>query len=121
MLLYYREKRLLSSLHLFVCRFVSVASISLISMKAYIGDFHENLLGKSSFVKIGPKYRVVYLKTSVCFTAPSTLYRHKALPSKEVESGRYVAKEIRILRERVTMSRITYLAVLYYTDQRWNS
>jgi len=55
MLLYCCEKHLLASLYVFVCRFVSVAAILWISLKADIGFFLENLLGKPSFVKIGPK------------------------------------------------------------------
>jgi len=55
MLLYCRETDLLSPLYVFVCRFFSVAPISCISLKSYIGDFRENLLGKPSLVKIGPK------------------------------------------------------------------
>jgi len=55
MLLYSSEERLLVYLYLFVCRFFNVAPISWISLKAYIGDFRENLLGRPSFVKIGPK------------------------------------------------------------------
>jgi len=55
MLLYSREKRLLASLYVFICIFVSVAPISRISVKGYLGDFHGNLLGIPIFVKIGPK------------------------------------------------------------------
>ena len=55
MLLYCREKHLVASLYVFVCRFVSVVAISWISLKAYFGDVHESLLEKPSFVKIGPK------------------------------------------------------------------
>jgi hypothetical protein len=55
MLFYCREKQLLASLYVLVCRFVGVAAMSWISFKAYIGFFRENLLGKRSFVKIGPK------------------------------------------------------------------
>ena len=40
---------------MFVCRFVNVASISRISVKAHIEDLREDLLGKPSLVKIGPK------------------------------------------------------------------
>ena len=55
MVLYCREKQLLASLYVFVCRFVSLAAISWISLKRYIGDFRESLFGKRIFVKIGPK------------------------------------------------------------------
>ena len=56
MLLFCLEKHLLASLYVFVCRFFfSVAVISWISLKAHIGFYLENLLGKHSFVKIGPK------------------------------------------------------------------
>ena len=55
MLLYCHEKHLLTSLYVFVCRFISVPPISWISLKAYVGDFRENLLRTPSFVKIGPK------------------------------------------------------------------
>ena len=54
MLLFCREKHLLASLYVFVRRFVSVAVIAWISLKAHIGFFLENLLGKLGFVKIGP-------------------------------------------------------------------
>jgi hypothetical protein len=37
MLLYVREKRFLDSFYLFACRFVTVAPISRISVKDYIG------------------------------------------------------------------------------------
>jgi len=49
MLSYSREVLLLVSLYLFACRFVSVAPISWISLKAYIGGFLENLLGNPIF------------------------------------------------------------------------
>jgi hypothetical protein len=55
MLSYSREGLLLVSLYLFACRFVSVAPISWISLKAYIGGFRENLFGNSIFFKIVPK------------------------------------------------------------------
>ena len=50
-----RENRLLASLHLFVCRFVSVAPTLRISAKAHNMDFRENLSGKSGLVEIDPK------------------------------------------------------------------
>ena len=63
MLLYIREERQLISLYLFACRFVSVAPISWISLKAYIGGFRENLLGNPIFVKIVSKFLAVCWKT----------------------------------------------------------
>ena len=73
LLLNIREKRLFASLYLFVCRFVSVAPISRISLKTYIEDFHENLLGKPSFVKIGPKL----LRTEIAdFSVLQCTWRH---------------------------------------------
>jgi len=51
MLSYIRENRLLTSLYVFVCRFITVASIPRISVKSH----SENLLGKPSLIKIGPK------------------------------------------------------------------
>jgi hypothetical protein len=53
--LYCREKHLLDPLYVFVCPFVSVASILWIPMKAHVEDFRENVLEIPSFVKIGPK------------------------------------------------------------------
>jgi len=41
MLLYRREKRLLASLYLFICLFVSVAPISRISVEVYLWTFME--------------------------------------------------------------------------------
>jgi hypothetical protein len=87
MLLCIREKRLLFSLYMFVCRFVSVAPISRISVKEHLGDFHETLLGKPSLVKIGPKLLTSYLEN---LRMAQCSLRHyiaiKALPSKEAES-----------------------------------
>jgi len=88
MLLYSREERLLVSLYLFACRFVGVAPISWISLKVYIGDFRENLLGKSSFVKIVPKLSrslLEYLNMLQCIQRQYMTIN--ALPSKEAESG----------------------------------
>jgi hypothetical protein len=77
MLLYCRKKHLLASLYLFVCRFISVDPISWISLKAYIGDFRENLFGKPSFVKIGQKYRSVTWRREYASLYSATLYHHK--------------------------------------------
>jgi hypothetical protein len=55
MVLYNCEKRLLSSLYLFDCLTTSIAPISRIAVKGHIGDFSENLLGRPSLVKMGPK------------------------------------------------------------------
>jgi hypothetical protein len=70
-----RENRLFISLHLFLFRSVSAAPMSRISVKEHLGDFHENLLGKHSLVKIDPKFSVRYYNAI------------KSLPTKEAESG----------------------------------
>jgi hypothetical protein len=82
-----REKRLLFSLYMFVCRFASVVPISRISVKEHLRDFHESLLGKTSLVKIGPNVLLSYLEN---LRMAQCSLRHyiaiKALPSKEAES-----------------------------------
>ena len=87
MLSYSREERQLVSLYLFACRFVSVAPISWISLKAYIGGFHENLLGKSSFVKIVSKLsRSLLLDLSILQCIRWHYMTTNALPFKEADS-----------------------------------
>jgi len=88
MLLYSREERLLVSLYLFVCYFVSVAPISRISLTAYIGDFRENLLGKPNFVKIVPKLSRCLLENLSMLQCIGRHYMAiNALPSEEDLSG----------------------------------
>jgi len=55
MIFYIRERRLLISLYVFVCRFDTVASGSRISVKVHSGDLHEKRMEKPSSVKISPK------------------------------------------------------------------
>ena len=114
MLLYSREERLLVSLYLFACRFVNLAPISSISLKEYIRDFRENLFVKRSFVKIVQKLSRCLLED---LSTLQCIRRHcmaiNALPSQEEESGCLCRKEVQILSERIEMSRITYLTVLY--------
>ena len=102
MLLYIREERLLISLYLFVCRFVSVAPISRISLKAYIGGFLENLLGNPIFVKI-------VLKLLRCLLDDQSMLQYirqyymviNALPLKEAESSCLCSRRlINITRSR---------------------
>jgi hypothetical protein len=88
LLLYCQETHLLASLYVFVCRFRSVAPISCISLKAYIGDFRENLLRKPSLVKISPKMLSSYpeaLWMTLCSLGHYIAI--KALSSREVDSG----------------------------------
>jgi hypothetical protein len=59
---YCREKQLLVSLYVFVCRFVSVAPILWISLIGYIWELHDYLLGKPSLVKISPKFSLCLLE-----------------------------------------------------------
>jgi hypothetical protein len=56
-------------------------------MKSYIGDFRENLLGKPSFVKIGPKISRCLLEDLRMLQCIRRHYKTiKVLPSKEAES-----------------------------------
>jgi len=91
----YCEKQLLASLYVFVCRFVIVAPISWISLKAPIGDFSKNLLGKTSFVKIGSKVSRCLLED---LSMLQCIRRHyvaiTALPSKESESGCLCSRKV---------------------------
>ena len=86
MFLHSREERLLVSLYLFVCRFVCLAPITRISLTAYIGDFSENLLGKSNFAKIMPKLSRCLLEDLSLLQCIRRYYMAiNALPSKETE------------------------------------
>jgi len=44
-----------------------------------------------------------------------------ALPSRKTDSSFSVSEEVKKLRERFTISRVTYRAVLYLTDVEWIS
>jgi hypothetical protein len=99
MLLYCREKHLSPLLCVFVCRFVSVAPISWIFTESVYWNFHQSLLGKPSFVKIGPIISGCLLgNLSMLQYIQLHYFAIKTLPSKEDESGCLCSQEVQILR-----------------------
>jgi hypothetical protein len=99
---YCREKHLLASLYVLVCRFVGVAAMSWISLRAYIWFFRENLLGKRSFVKIGPKLSALFTWRPEYASMYSATYRKKTLPSKGAESDFFCS------RRRINITQIPH-------------
>jgi len=70
MLLYRREKRLLASLYLFICLFVSVAPISRISVEVYLWTFMEIYWEFRFLLKLVLKCWAFNLKTEGCLSVP---------------------------------------------------
>jgi hypothetical protein len=68
MLLYFHVRRLLVSLYVFICRFVCVASILWFYWKRILGNFMKICWETPILLKSVQKFRVVYLKTWVCFS-----------------------------------------------------
>jgi len=72
------------SARLYAC--ISAATPGAISLKFGMGNFYENLSKYPNLVKVGQKYRALYMETRVCFIV-ATMHRQTGAFLNEMVSG----------------------------------